>query len=279
LQSIEEAVMSRSLRLAIVIGLVVPLLSSVGAGVAVSAPATGPVLIDAVFVSDDSSHLSLTGRNLLQGGQNLEAILGGFDTPLDVTLRTATQIDAILPDGLPPGMYLLWLGYGTGGGQFDEFPLWIGPPAPGEAPGTRWEPARAAQGTSLPIPRMAWTDIMSTSVNVTAPVADLVIAYETLFEAYFPCSPYVRATVNGIPLVSTRITGVPQAMVAAGDQIASGGQFVVEPGVGPGQYAVTVQAFLDWPMYEPTCPYVTAIDLPRAGLDTASALSVTVLDR
>lgn len=85
------------------------------------------------------THLLVTGSDLPTTSPRLT--LGIGTAPLVVTLATPTRIEALLPAGIEPGTYLLWLtspqaaGSGAGGPRGDEFWVTVGAVGPAGVPG------------------------------------------------------------------------------------------------------------------------------------------------
>ena len=112
-------------------------------GAAVAAPAG--VTITSVEADESAHTLTIKGTSLLAGAprQPTHVLLGASLTPLAIVSSTNTKLVATLP-ALPPGSYLLTVGYGLGEPQFDQ--AWItvggsgvagpqGPPGPPGPPG------------------------------------------------------------------------------------------------------------------------------------------------
>jgi len=113
----------------------------------------GGVAITAVAVDEASQTITIEGTSLLAGGrrQPTRVLLGSSLHPLTLVSSTNTRIVATLPF-LPPGSYLVTVGYGLGEPQFDQ--AWVaigagggaqGPPGPTGPAGPAGPPGPAGQ--------------------------------------------------------------------------------------------------------------------------------------
>jgi hypothetical protein len=88
-----------------------------GAPPALANSSKDPVITE-VRASAGNTLLHVIGANFSGGTPNIT--LGGSSVPLAITLATPTQIDAVLPAGVPPGSYLLSLTISNKGSKSDD---------------------------------------------------------------------------------------------------------------------------------------------------------------
>ena len=85
--------------------------------------------ITTVFVDDpdDPTTIMIVGEELLFGDDPLEVMLGVYVAPLDIIgVPTNTEINALLPESIVDGDYLLTVATGNGKSEKDEYDLTIG---------------------------------------------------------------------------------------------------------------------------------------------------------